>query len=540
MAIKQPPERVFGEYTLKRKLGVGGMATVYYAIHNKLQQEVAIKIIHEHFADDSIAVKRLAREAHIAQKLKHPNIVPIITFNQVDNRPYLVMPYYAGKTLADYLEQPRSIPHTETLDILTQLADALDYAHSKGVIHRDFKLENILIGQNGDLAISDFGIAQIVNTTRLTATGNFVGTPHYMPPEQATNGYDEADYRADLYAFAVMAYLMLTGVFPFTGKDPIQLIIKHTTQAVPTPTLLNDKLPKAIDEVLIRALAKTPDYRYPNATEFVQALSNAFDDYAPITTLIDTKKINPIDASQPAEASILEQAKVYAMNAKQRAETEDFATNGRHKTRVIAGSIPAAGITKRQRNVSQNKSNPYVIILLIIILGSVALMLAIGRGDDATVNEVTVPELTESIVEDNRLIIERTQDVMADNPTATSSGLKHITIYGTPSTSINSNNSSNGTNNPQPTSVSNPISASNSSADAPPPPSSNNTVVLPTTAPVQATTVPAQPTSLPVQSTIAPTDIVEPNTGTGNGNSNGNGNGNGNSNGNGRGNGRGN
>src|SRR5690606_143466 len=124
MISTEHPQQIFGEYTLKRKLGVGGMVTVYYAIHNKLQREVAIKIIHEHFADDPIAVQRLAREAQIANTLKHPNIAPILAFDRVNNRPYPVMPYYAGKTLADYFEHPRSVPHTESLAILSHLADA--------------------------------------------------------------------------------------------------------------------------------------------------------------------------------------------------------------------------------------------------------------------------------------------------------------------------------------------------------------------------------------------------------------------------------
>lgn len=527
MISTQHPEQIFGEYTLKRKLGVGGMATVYYAIHNKLQREVAIKIIHEHFADDSIAVKRLAREAHISQKLRHSNIAPILAFNRVNNRPYLVMPYYAGKTLADYFEQPRAIAHTETLAILTQLAHALDYAHSKGVIHRDFKLENILISEDGIPVISDFGIAQIINTTRLTATGNFVGTPHYMPPEQASGGYDEIDYRADLYAFGIMAYLMLTGVFPFTGKDPIQLIIKHTTQDVPTPTLVNNKLPKAVDAILIRALAKTPDYRYPTASDFVQSLASAFENITPVTTLIDLKKYNPIETSLSAESSLLEKAHVYAKYAKRNSENEDFTTGGRHKTRVFSDvpqveGIPAVGITQSQRNRSKKRSSLYVLVLSLVVLGSIAFMITLGRGDDTPIT--LDAETTEIIVENNPLLIERTQEVLVDKLIATSFGLNNLTINATPTTLARPNNSSSASDSSQPTSLSNPINTSNSPAQTSRP--------LPNNTPVPPISVPVQPTSVP-------TTLVELPPGNSSGNSNGNSNGNNGGNGNGNSNGRG-
>ena len=205
-------EGQFGDYTLGQKLGMGGMATVYHAIHRVTQREVAIKVLHEHYETESTVAKRFEREAEIIGSLNHPHIVPIIEFGKVDKRPYLAMPYYEGGTLAEYFFSPREMSQEDAIDILRALASGLDYAHSKDVVHRDFKLQNILLDKNNVPAISDFGIARTGNTTRLTVTGQFLGTANYVAPEMLLPQLP-VDYRADLYALGVLAYLLLHGAF---------------------------------------------------------------------------------------------------------------------------------------------------------------------------------------------------------------------------------------------------------------------------------------------------------------------------------------
>ena len=157
-----------------------------------------------------------------------------------------------------------------------------------------FKLENILLDKNRVPAITDFGIAQLTTSTRLTATGHFLGTPHYMAPEQASTTHsDMIDFRSDLYAFGVISYLLLTGVFPFTGNDPIQLVVKHNTQDPPPPSLVNEALTPAVDAVLLRALAKHPLERYQSAEVFVSDLERAVTQGKLFTTIIDMERPNP-------------------------------------------------------------------------------------------------------------------------------------------------------------------------------------------------------------------------------------------------------
>ncbi len=493
MISKQHPEQIFGEYTLKRKLGVGGMATVYLAVHNKLQRKVAIKIIHEQFVDDVTAIKRLEREAQIAKELKHPNIAPIITFNHVNNRPYLVMPYYAGKTLADYFYHPRAVTHDTSLKILTKLAEGLDYAHSKGVIHRDFKLENILLDKHSQPAISDFGIAQVANTTRLTATGHFLGTPQYMAPEQASRAYDEIDYRADLYAFGVMAYLMLTGVFPFTAADPIHLILKHTTQEVPIPTLVNSELPKATDGVLIRALAKEPEYRFPSAIDFANSLEIALKNIAPITTLVEMQKPNPIE---PMEQGGIATRKF----------TEDLS--------VISADDETTDILEAQSQ-PKRRSPVLIWILLLFVLGGIGTTILLGLGGNNPVSAFTGlnSEGTEETVAENTEdsgIDDLTAPSIATDVTASTAITETVstTITTGPSSTPSATDTASPTNTntatrtPSPTktpTLTRTVRPTNTTrpTNTPRPLPTNTPVPPPTSVPVQPTNVPVQPTSVP-------------------------------------------
>lgn len=290
----------FGDYNIIGTLGYGGMATVYHALHIHTQEEVALKVIHEHLLENTEMLKRFEHEIEIVEELKHPGIVPIIDYGHIHKKPYLVMPYMSNGTLADVFRKPRNIKHVASIKILKSLAPALDYAHSKGVVHRDFKLENILIDGKKRTMISDFGIAITNHQTRLTTAGNLVGTPLYIAPEQASAAGDDADYRADLYAFAVMGYLMLTGYFPFTAKDPLYLLVKHRDELAPLPSQVNQQLPTTIDNVFLRALAKEPNDRYQSAQELVEAIETSLGDELDIQAAINMYEPNPFPTSEKA------------------------------------------------------------------------------------------------------------------------------------------------------------------------------------------------------------------------------------------------
>lgn len=286
----------FDDFTIVDKLGAGGMASVYQARHAQNKRLYAIKILHEHFATDEEVLDRFKREAHIVSQLKHPAIVPIYKYGTYEGVPFLVMRFMQNGSLADLFDQPKPVSIKATMQLLRKIAGGMDFAHSQGVVHRDLKLENILLDEKRNPALSDFGIARTLESTRLTATGQLIGTPLYMSPEQIT-GAIVPDHRADLYAFAIIAYLMLTGYFPFTNQELGALLFQHMNQPPPRPSQVNQKLPEALDPVMMQGMAKNPDDRYQTAQEFVLAVRQAFARHKQALnhqTMVSINKTNPI------------------------------------------------------------------------------------------------------------------------------------------------------------------------------------------------------------------------------------------------------
>ncbi|MFP5355326.1 MAG: serine/threonine-protein kinase, partial [Gemmatimonadota bacterium] len=200
-----------GRYRIVRRMGSGGMAHVYYALHATLDRPLVVKVLHAHLAKDPEMRERFKREAESSSQLLHPHICPILDYTDLQDLVYLVMPYMAGGSLADILVRDKTVPATPSATICAQVAVALDYAHRRGVIHRDIKPDNILFDEDGHALITDFGIATARFHGRLTRSGRAMGTPHYMSPEQAMGKM--VDGRSDLYAVGVMLYEMLLG-FP--------------------------------------------------------------------------------------------------------------------------------------------------------------------------------------------------------------------------------------------------------------------------------------------------------------------------------------
>lgn len=276
----------FGPYLVQEKLGGGGMAVVYKALNTETRDKVALKVLRASIMEQPGVVERFKQEAMIANRLQHPNIVRVQNYGSIKGRYFLEMRYMPGGTLAQRFAMPTQIGAQEVIRLLRGVASALDYAHRQSVIHRDLKLENILLDGQGNAALTDFGIARLGDGTRLTATGYVVGTPLYIAPEQAR---DDAgmDYRVDLYSLAVIAYVLSVGRFPFSGSNMVAIITQHLTQPVPIPTEVNPDLPGAVDSVLLRGLAKQPDERYPSADIFIEAFARAIQDHRTKNTQID-------------------------------------------------------------------------------------------------------------------------------------------------------------------------------------------------------------------------------------------------------------
>lgn len=266
--------RKLGTYQITDLLGQGGMATVYKGYREDIDRYVAVKVLPPHPGLDQQFIERFKLEARTIARLQHPHILPLYDYGVEDDILYLVMAYVAGGSLAGRIDQGR-LTAKEAETLLRQMAGALDYAHRQGVIHRDIKPDNILLDKEGNALLADFGIAKLTEggTSRLTVTGGLVGTPAYMAPEQGRG--DEITPSADIYSLGVVVYEMLTGVQPYKADTPMQVVIKHMQDPIPTVRSVVEELPTSLDLVMQRALAKSPQNRYKTAMEFTEDFTRA-------------------------------------------------------------------------------------------------------------------------------------------------------------------------------------------------------------------------------------------------------------------------
>ena len=264
--------QTLGAYRLVERLGQGGMATVYKAYESALGRYVAIKVLPQFFARDPNFLKRFRREAKAVAQLSHPNIVPIHSYGEEGNIIYIAMQFVEGGTLKHGRE--RIFGAEEALRLLLPITRALGYAHARGIIHRDIKPSNVLLSDGNWPVLADFGLAQMAEaSTKLTGTGVGMGTPAYMSPEQGQGA--AVDARTDIYSMGIMLYEMVTGDVPFRADTPMAIVIKHLNAPMPIPHLVNQDIPKEVEEIILKATAKNPDNRYQSADEMATSIEQA-------------------------------------------------------------------------------------------------------------------------------------------------------------------------------------------------------------------------------------------------------------------------
>jgi WD40 repeat protein/tRNA A-37 threonylcarbamoyl transferase component Bud32 len=272
--------RQLGQYTIIAMLGSGGMATVYRAQQTSIRRDVAVKVIETKLTDNPEFIRRFEREAQTVANLNHPHILKVFDFGNQDGLIYLVMELQAGGSLAARLKANGKLDAEDVARYLDQIGAALDHAHNRGVIHRDLKPQNVLLDQDNNAILSDFGIARIAgDMTRMTGSGMAMGTPSYMAPEQ-WYGRD-VDARTDVYALAVMTYELLAGALPFTGDTPPTLMYQHLNDPPPPIRRLRHDLPQSVEKVLIKGMAKRPEARFQSASEFASAFREALSGKTP-------------------------------------------------------------------------------------------------------------------------------------------------------------------------------------------------------------------------------------------------------------------
>ncbi|HWB71078.1 MAG TPA: Stk1 family PASTA domain-containing Ser/Thr kinase, partial [Egibacteraceae bacterium] len=253
-----------GRYVLRGLLGQGGMADVELAFDQVLDRQVAVKILHSRYADDPSFVERFRREAQAAASLNHPNIVSVYDTGEQDGRPFIVMEYVSGRSLRELLNSEGLLPQ-RAAEIASEAALALHYAHERGLVHRDIKPGNIMVSDEGQAKVTDFGIARAVNAETVTQTAAVFGTAAYIAPEQAQG--EAVDRRTDVYSLGCVLYEMLTGRQPFTADSPVALAYKHISAAPAPPSRSNPEIPAELEAVVMKAMAKDPARRYDSARD---------------------------------------------------------------------------------------------------------------------------------------------------------------------------------------------------------------------------------------------------------------------------------
>ena len=300
-----------GRYKIQSLIGTGGMAAVYLAKDLILDRLVAIKVLRLDFRQNDDAMRRFRREALSATQLTHPNIVGVYDVGQSQEMNYIVMEYVEGTDLKDYVRQKGALHPIEAVRIMMQIVSAIAAAHQNRIIHRDIKPQNILIDKEGNVKITDFGIAVALSDTSLTQTNTLLGSVHYLSPEQARGGM--ATIQTDIYALGIVLYELLTGKVPFDGESAVSIALKHFQE--PLPTIVNPiaMVPQSLENIVLKATAKDPMHRYRSCYEMFQDLKTCLDStrlyekkFVPasfsgetkVLTPIHTQKVKPIQTSK--------------------------------------------------------------------------------------------------------------------------------------------------------------------------------------------------------------------------------------------------
>jgi serine/threonine-protein kinase len=292
-------------YQLARVLGGGGMAEVYLARDRKLDRDIALKVLPHRYACDPESVERFRREAGAAARLNHPHIVQIYDWGEAAGTYYISMEYVSGRSLKEVIREEGSLPFEKIVSVATQVLDALAFVHAAGFVHRDIKPQNILLDDRGRAKVADLGIVRAADSGGMTAKGSILGTAQYLSPEQAQG--QTATPASDLYSLGAVMYEMATGRPPFAGENPVALALQHVGEPPEPPSRLRPGLPAALEEVILRALAKAPGERWTSAQEFADALAatnfgdapDGSDEAAPDPA--KTMMMRPVSAESAAE-----------------------------------------------------------------------------------------------------------------------------------------------------------------------------------------------------------------------------------------------
>jgi serine/threonine protein kinase/beta-lactam-binding protein with PASTA domain len=392
-----------GRYQVRSRIARGGMATVYLATDLRLERRVAIKVMHDHLAEDSAFKERFIQEARSAARLAHPNVVNVFDQGQDSDTAYLVMEYLPGINLRDLLKEHGKLTTEQTLDVMEAVLSGLSAAHKAGIVHRDLKPENVMLADDGRIKIGDFGLARAVSAN--TATGAaLLGTIAYLSPELVTRGV--ADARSDIYAVGIMMYEMLTGEQPYKGEQPMQIAYQHANDSVPTPSSKNSRVPAELDELVLWATAREPDERPRDARVML-------DQLLATQTLLATALPGGIGTAGVQRTMVLPTA----MSADNSATTvlappsDDATVILRPTAQSSTGPVVAEGADELGARSKKRRTRGWWIFVLVVLLaagaGGTGWYFNSGPGSQITVSDVTdlsVDEATAALQADGLVV----------------------------------------------------------------------------------------------------------------------------------------
>ncbi|MER2121584.1 MAG: Stk1 family PASTA domain-containing Ser/Thr kinase [Solibacillus sp.] len=382
-------KHISGRYKILKLIGGGGMSNVYLAHDIILSRDVAIKILRYDLSNEEELHRRFQREALSATSLTNPNIVSIYDVGEDGDMHYIVMEYIKGKTLKQYIQEFSPLSAARSVHIMKQLTSAIAHAHENGIIHRDIKPQNILMDEEGNVKITDFGIATSLGATSFTQTNSVIGTVHYLSPEQARGGV--ATMKSDIYALGIVFYELLTGELPFSGESAVSIALKHLQAETPSVREFDASIPQSVENIVLKATTKDQNHRYSNAEEMEEDLNTCLS----LQRVNEPKFMPPVDDGATKLIPIIKDPKPIP------GPVQEPSTGITEQTVRIDSKPPAEEETKPSKQKKKKKKWPLIVGLLVLLtIGAVVAAVLL------TPNRVVVEDVTDMTVEEAIRILE--------------------------------------------------------------------------------------------------------------------------------------
>lgn len=375
-------KRISDRYKILEMIGGGGMANVYLAHDIILDRDVAVKMLRLDFANDEEFIRRFRREAQSATSLAHPNIVDIYDVGEENEIYYIVMEYVEGQTLKQYIQQNSSLRVEEAIGIMSQLTSAISHAHHNHIIHRDIKPDNILVDLEGNIKVTDFGIAMALSATSITQTNSVLGSVHYLSPEQARGGM--ANRKSDIYSMGIVMFELLTGRLPFSGESAISIALKHLQSETPSVRRWNPNIPQSVENIVLKAMAKDPFHRYNSVDEMEEDLRTALNP----ERLDEPKFVIPIDDEATKAIPII---------------TNELPHQNLNHTLVHSNDKKAVNKkedSKKENGKKKRKKWPIVLVTSFVVLALLGLFTFIILPGVLSAKDIKIPDLSDMNVDD--------------------------------------------------------------------------------------------------------------------------------------------